>query len=387
MGDTILLFESRDLCYESNRYFIECMAEAFEKLGYPTEIYDLSVQMEEKLEGILKRREHFLAAFDFNSLLPRLELDDGTPYLTALGLPFFNYLVDHPFYHHIGIKRSFPGFAVICIDSCHQSYIQQYYPQIAAVHVLSLGAMKADLERSLGQKRQKLLFLGTYEPEGELYDQLLDYPKEQQKEIAALIEQMDADHSLTQEAALMQYLTDKGETVSPETFVRKMNSDYLADKYLRNKRRREAVLAAAAAKVPFTVTGHGFDVLADRLGSHVTVRNGIGFAASLQMMADAAVLLNVTPGFHGGLHDRVYSAMLNRAVCLTEGSGYAKKMLIDGQEAVLYDSRELGTLTEAAARLCADTALREEIAERAFLRASRYETWEKRVERIIGEFL
>ena len=35
MGDTILLFESRDLCYESNRYFMECMADAFEQAGYP----------------------------------------------------------------------------------------------------------------------------------------------------------------------------------------------------------------------------------------------------------------------------------------------------------------------------------------------------------------
>ena len=60
---------------------------------------------------------------------------------------------------------------------------------------------------------------------------------------------------------------------------------------------------------------------------------------------------------------------------------------MDGQEAVLYDSRDLGTLTEAVARLSADPGLRGQIAERAFLRAVQYETWEKRVERIIGQFL
>ena len=175
--------------------------------------------------------------------------------------------------------------------------------------------------------------------------------------------------------------------VCHEEFVKKMNSDYLADKYLRNKRRREVITAAAAAKVPFTVTGHGLDVFANDLGSHVMVRDGVGFAASVQMAADAKMLLNVTPGFHGGLHDRVYSAMLNWAVCFTEGSAFARKALLDGQEAVLYDSRDLGTLTEAVARLSADPGLRGQIAERAFLRAVQYETWEKRVERIIGQFL
>ena len=387
MGSTVLLFESRDLCYESHRYFIECMAEAFEGQGYPVEICDLSLRMQEQLYEVLERRGQFLAAFDFNSLLPRLELDDGTPYLTALGIPFFNYLVDHPFYHHIGIKKGFRGYSVICIDVCHQKYIQEYYPQIGHAYYLPLGATRASVERGLGQKRLELLFLGTYEPESELYEQLLEYPQGQRQEIAALIEMMDADHDLTQEAALKRYLAEKGDMVCHEEFVKKMNSDYLADKYLRNKRRREVITAAAAAKVPFTVTGHGLDVFANDLGSHVMVRDGVGFAASVQMAADAKMLLNVTPGFHGGLHDRVYSAMLNWAVCFTEGSAFARKALLDGQEAVLYDSRDLGTLTEAVARLSADPGLRGQIAERAFLRAVQYETWEKRVERIIGQFL
>ena len=40
MKDTVLLFESRDLCYESNRYFIKCLKQAFESLGYPVEVCD-----------------------------------------------------------------------------------------------------------------------------------------------------------------------------------------------------------------------------------------------------------------------------------------------------------------------------------------------------------
>ena len=83
MKDTILLFESRDLCYESNRYFIKCLKRAFESLGYPVEVCDLSLRMEEKLETVLAEQEKYMAALDFNSLLPRMELEDGTPYLEA----------------------------------------------------------------------------------------------------------------------------------------------------------------------------------------------------------------------------------------------------------------------------------------------------------------
>lgn len=58
MKDTVLLFESRDLCYESNRYFTKCLKQAFESLGYPVEVCDLSLRMEEKLETVLAGQEN-----------------------------------------------------------------------------------------------------------------------------------------------------------------------------------------------------------------------------------------------------------------------------------------------------------------------------------------
>ena len=161
MKDTILLFESRDLCYESNRYFTGCLEDAFERMGYRTQVCDLSVHMEEQLEELLLRQETYVAAIDFNSLLPRLELEDHTPYLQAFCVPFFNYLVDHPLYHHAALKRSFPAYSVICIDRCHQEYIRTCYPHIKQAVCLPLGAMQAVTERSFGQKRLELLFLGN----------------------------------------------------------------------------------------------------------------------------------------------------------------------------------------------------------------------------------
>lgn len=382
MGDTILLFESRDLCYESNQYFMECLEEAFEQMGYPVEICDLSIRMEEKLETILTQQKKYRAAFDFNSLLPRLELEDGTPYLVAFEVPFFNYLVDHPLYHHVGLKRSFPHYSVICIDQYHKQYVEKYYPHIKQVYYLPLGAMQAGMERSFDRKRFELLFLGTYEPEEELYQQLKEYPKDKAKEVATLIEMMNANHELTQEAALKQYLAEKNEFLSLEEFARRLNQDYLADKYLRNLRRKEAVLAAVDAGVPFTVMGHGWELLQELKQKQVTIRPGIGFAASLQMMADAKRLLNTTPGFHGGFHDRVYSAMLNRALCFTEETDFSRQKLVDGKEVIFYDSSNLGDLTEKIAFMYEHAAETEEIAECAYKKAISQETWLKRAEQI-----
>ena len=40
-------------------------------------------EMEEKLETVLAGQEKYMAALDLNSLVPSMELEDGTPYLEA----------------------------------------------------------------------------------------------------------------------------------------------------------------------------------------------------------------------------------------------------------------------------------------------------------------
>lgn len=383
MEKTILLLESRDLCYESNHYFMGYLEDALEQMGYRTEICDLSVRMEEQLEGILERQETYLAAFDFNSFLPRLQLEDGTPYLDAFCVPFFNWLVDHPLYHHIGLKRQFARYGVICIDLCHKQYIEKYYPHIKHVFYLPLGGTKAASERSFDQKRLELLFLGTYEPEEKLYQELQEYPKELRHEVSALIEMMREDFELTQEDALERYLDLRGESLHREAFAKRLNGDYLADKYLRNFRRKETLLAAADAEVPFTVAGHGWDLVKELDHSHITIRSGVGYAASIQIMADARMLLNTTPGFHGGLHDRVYSAMMNHTLCFTEKSTFAEKTLSDGRDTVLYDLGRPDMLAEKIRELYEHPQKAEHITKQAYVKAKEQHTWQKRAEEII----
>ena len=278
MGDTVLLLGSRDLCYESNQYFMRCIADALLEQGRPVEFCDVTAQMEEKLLDILMRQESFLAAFDFNSLLPRLELEDGTPFLQAFRTPFFNYLVDHPLYHHPALTGKFFNYSVICIDKCHQAYVKAHYPNVKHVYYLPLGGMQAGMARPFSEKRLDLLFLGTYGDEGRWLEELRSYPCEKRREVSALIEMMEADPDLTQEGALLAYLGREGEALGAEAFAERLNGDFLADKYLRDHRRKEALLAAAKAKVPMTVIGHGWAKVSGLRQAHVSIQKGIGFA-------------------------------------------------------------------------------------------------------------
>lgn len=391
MRDTILLFESRDLCYESNQYFMEQLNQEFQRAGYKTEICDLSSDqdMEEKLEDVLKRRQEFSAAFDFNSRLTRAEMEDGTPFIDELSIPFFNYLVDHPLYHHGGLRRRFKNYSVICIDKCHRDYIKTCYPHIKNAFLVPLGAVEAGRTRSWEEKRFDLLFLGTYVPQEEIYREILDYPSERKKEVLTLIEWMEAEPGLTQEDALYRFLLKTGEELTEEEFAARLHRDYIVDRYLRFSKRKKILSETAKSGIPLTVMGHGLEEISELHRGNVTMYPGVGFAVSAQMIADAKILLNITPGFQGGVHDRVYSARVNRTLCFTEKNNYTTSQFRDREEIVLYDEREPKSIAGLAWEMLKDQDALEKITENACEKALIQETWQcrgRQILNIIGNF-
>jgi len=383
MRDTILLFESRELCYESNDYFMEQLQHEFENEGYKTEICDLSENMEEKLEELILRRQDFLAAFDFNSMLTRAELEDGTPYIDELGVPFFNYLVDHPLYHHGGLRRHFKQYSIICIDNCHGEYVRTYYPHIKNVFVVPLGAMEAKMCPSFKEKRFELLFMGTYVPAEDIYKEIKEYSPDHKKEVLQLLEWMEEDCELTQEAALRRYLKEMGEELTKEEFAGRLHKDYIVDRYLRFAKRKEILSAAAESGVPMAVVGHGLEEIPALHKKNVTFYQGVGFAVSSQMIADAKILLNITPGFLGGVHDRVYSARINRTLCFTEENNYTKSHFTNGEDIILYHEKKLENLPGQIERMIKNKDAIEKITANAYEKSSLQETWHCRAKEIL----
>lgn len=70
------------------------------------------------------------AILDFNSLLPRMVLDDGTPYVDRLAGPFFDYILDHPLFHYQGLSSGVKNLHAIVLDEAQQKYVEKYYEKV-----------------------------------------------------------------------------------------------------------------------------------------------------------------------------------------------------------------------------------------------------------------
>ena len=157
----ILLFQMNGIAYDSTRFFSSCLGKALENAGIEVSWFDFQRQTMKDLEALCG--QSFDAVIDYNSKLPGAVLDDGTPFLNHIQAPFYNYILDHPVYHHANLSVLLENYHVICIDDDHNKYISKWYPHIKSVHTLSVGAAKAEnAVKSEQYRKEGILFPATY---------------------------------------------------------------------------------------------------------------------------------------------------------------------------------------------------------------------------------
>ena len=149
------------------------------------------------------------------------------------------------------------------------------------------------------------------------------------------------------------------------------------DGMLRSRARASVIQTLANAGVKVHIYGEGWQYL-DCKQENLTIHERIPFDETIPLIADARMVLNVMPWFKSGVHDRVYSAMLNGSVCLTDGSEFVARTLTDGREAVLYSLDQLQALPEKVKRYLKNPEELQALARRGFEYARNTQTWRRR---------
>lgn len=380
--ERILVFSSREICYLSSNFFANQLGAAFEDLGFYVDVCELSKEddLDAKLEPYIGEKYRLIV--DFNSMLPRMEMEDGTPYLDKLQGPFFDYILDHPLFHYNGLTSSARNLHAIVLDEAQRQYVEQYYPGVASVHMLPLAATRALYE---GEKETecRILFPGTYDSPDAVYEVVKAAPEPLQGMMKNLIERRIAKPLLPMEEAFREYLLENELELSVEQFALFMNSMYSVDAYIRDYFRKAALDALLANKIPVTVIGEGWEKYRYVDESNLKRERAVPFELSFERIARAHVLLNVSPIFNRGMHDRIPAGMANHTVVLTDENPWLKEHFTDERELSFYSLSRLDTLCAKAESILGDAALRKDIAEKAYEAYEVEHTWKRRAEEIL----
>lgn len=190
---------------------------------------------------------------------------------------------------------------------------------------------------------------------------------------------------LATEQAVLYTLRQLGWELPVNAVKALMNGSVYVDWAIRQYQREQVVKVLAESGIPIYLLGRGWENHPSINCKNVhRLEDGIAYARTLPMMADAKINLNVMPWFKNGSHDRIANTLLQHSVPLTDTSRWLEESFVDGWDIALYDLDHLEELPGIAERLLTDQELAEEIIQRGRKKVLSNLTWGHCAEWLLG---
>lgn len=408
---------------ETLGYFSGQIALEFEKNGVRTYFVDCD-DLVDTVDGIYRFAEKDRTAFvTFNFVGisgEEIFIEKNGRYLWEnYGMPCLNILVDHPLYYHSKLEN--PPLAkmhVFCIDREHVAYMRRFYPEIPVKFLplagnvklvgksLSGGAGFADgncfsektdwdygktwnyKERLLPyeKRRYDVVFTGNYTPVEHLYREIERMEPDYQKFYRDIMEDLTARPGQSMDKVMEAHIkrelgeaadSDKRSAIAGMVFI-----DICVRSYFRGKIIRDL----AESGVRIHVFGANWEQLScKRPENIISTGREVDSRTCVEAVRNAKISLNIMPWFKDGAHDRVFTAMLQETVSLTDDSRYLREQLRDGEDVVFFSLKDIPHLTEQMQRLLTDGKRAARIAECGYQKANKAHTWRNRALELLRE--
>lgn len=153
--------------------------------------------------------------------------------------------------------------------------------------------------------------------------------------------------------------------------------EILIDEYYRVKQREQCILALLKMGVSLTVCGKGWENYEGEYRSNGLLKilgDDLSFEEVANVMKRARIVLNIVPTYHEGIHERLATAMLHGAVCLTDPSQYLEKHFTDGKDILFYEWDNLEGSLAKVKNYLNDNGKLQEMADKAYTFAKKHMT-------------
>lgn len=378
MGDIqkILMIQGESQ-YDAISCFMNDLADGFRQLGCRVDI--LGGITKDALDRTIYFEEYdvVLSFFGITSVL--YDAINRNP-----NTLFFLFLVDHPYYRYDWLAEQHRNLIVSCIDRNHCNFLQKYYKNIDAVQFVPHGGNLSEKPpKPFADREIDVAFFGTCSASNE-YKSIVDQMSEDiMKIMDATIARVMQGECIPAEEILIQELRSGGIELSEAQLLELFVVLAFADTYIRAKQREKLILHLAKLGLEVHVYGNGWEK--DELAQYENIKRhgAVSYTEALDIMTNTKIVINKMPLFLNGSHERVFTAMLNGAVCCTDESGYWKQEFIDGESICFYDFQDLDNLENIIKELLLNLDKAGKIAQNGYDIAIHKHQWKNRAEQIL----
>lgn len=375
--ERICLFTNYNL-YESKRHFTEKLAEALERRGIKTAIFDSQQQALEAEMAIEIMNFAPDLTCSFNTIA---QLPSGNFLWDIMKIPHWSILVD-PSLYSLNLTSS-PYSIMSCVDDFDCELLQAHGFDKAFFWP---HAVESSLSTGSEKRIYDVVFLGScndYESIRKTWQE--KYPAAVHRILDRACDIVLSEKTISLASALVAAWDP---SVSPKE-VEFTPLLYCVDSYTRGKDRVE--LIRAIKDVPVHVFGEimwgeemqfGWDHYLGKQ-KNVTIHPSVPFQESLKILQRSKISLNSSPFFKSGSHERVFTGLASGALPVTTDSLYWREQFVDGEDLVIYKPGKWDEVNKKIHNVLADPSKREAMVTKGRAKVMKSHTWDARVDQLL----
>lgn len=352
-------------------------------LGYQIFIFDLNDMFTSFTELLMfcENGEAVMITFNFIGLSgePIFQSNSGL-FFDEYGIKCINIIVDHPFYYHKQLRKLPKDYIQFCVDRTHMRYMKQYFPKVKIGEFLPLAGTQVRIKGErlkASQRKTDILFTGNYTPPEKFNKQINRLGKEYADFYHGIIDDLLSDTNQTMDDVFVRHIKTDIPNATDKELKLCMENMIFIDLYVRFYMRRKAVKMLVDNGYKVNVVGSGFDMIQYKYPNNIIIEGSAKSIVCQRKLARSKISLNVMPWFKDGAHDRVFSAALNGAVNITDGSKYLHEVFTGKDDVCYYELNQIEKLPELAESLLSDYERMDYMAEQAYL-VAKLHTWAER---------
>lgn len=378
----VLVIKGRS-AYNVLREAADEIAEGFRTYGCQTEVLDM--QKEDfliQLTHCMEHREQYAFYFSLQAIGWEQECA-ALPQLRDMRR--VGWLVDDPFFHEGRLVGSAgTGAYVLTVQDAFTQRIREMYTKFDEVKTLYHGGFSSESVLPWEEREMDIFFPGSYTTREAAWEKLKAMDgvmgSVAQKVAQRLIQNGQAR---TWDEELRSYLDEIQFEMSEDEFQTLLRAFYPLDEFQRVCMREQMLETLLKAGKHVSVVGKGWNSYQGEGAGNLEVlsEEGVDITEVVRYMQHSKIVLH-NINFVTGLHERIFTAMLAGAICVTRRYELLESFFEEGKEIATYSSDDPRQLVAVINDLLSNPGRAAAIAAAGRRKALQKHTWKRRGEQI-----
>lgn len=375
---------------ETLRYFLERLIEKAEAMGIKYLIADTNDPESYSLVKLTSFADGNGATVMFTMNQIGILLNEGGEnFWKKHSIAVIDFIQDHPRNYDDTLLNPPCDVWAISLDQNNADFIRRFYKKIKDVFFLPNGGTKVGDFIPFHERGIDVIYMGNCQQDINAFPRITGLPENGNTFYWETIEMMIKDPMLTTEKAIDDWFSFQNISIS-EADILTLN--LIAAPYIENYVRRYFkqlgmhALDKAGVKVEIFGSDSWLDP-SDPFSENIHLNSRIPSSQLNHIINSARISLCYIPWYKRGCSEKNFDSMLNGALCVSDKSEYLDSHYVDGKNIVFFNLDSPEQMAADVRWLLDHPSDAEEIAKNGMMTAKKYDTWEKRFERIVLEYI